>query len=183
MSPQDAVNVWLDAIEPLKSKGYTLVGPVTSSNPNGLTWMKQFYEICNGRCSVCNTSLDIYINSPNIVRQVDVTPVHFYGTQADDFITYVELWHNTFNKPIMVTEFACENFNTANENNGKQCSESQVQEFYTKTIDFLEGASYVINYHAFGIMHDMQGVNTLDQLMSSSGAPTSLGEKYINVGW
>lgn len=53
MSPQDAVNVWLDAIEPLKNQGYALVGPVTSSNPNGLTWMKEFYSICNGRCTVC----------------------------------------------------------------------------------------------------------------------------------
>jgi hypothetical protein len=31
-----------------------------------------------------------------------------------------------------------------------------------------------------GFMKDMQGVNTLNQLMDNAGQPTALGQKYLN---
>lgn len=34
-----------------------------------------------------------------------------------------------------------------------------------------------------GIMTNMQGVNTDNQLMTSAGKPTALGEKYINASF
>lgn len=36
-------------------------------------------------------------------------------------------------------------------------------------------------FNATGIMHDMQGVNTANQLMASSGQPTDLGYQYISA--
>lgn len=34
---------------------------------------------------------------------------------------------------------------------------------------------------ASGVMKDMQGVNTLNQLMNSAGQPTDLGKMYIGA--
>ncbi|KAI5120512.1 hypothetical protein M0805_000097 [Coniferiporia weirii] len=156
-----AVSIWKQYLEPLVDEGYTLLAPVTSSNPDGLTWVQQFFQQCTG-CHISGI------------------PLHYYGTSASEMQTYIELWSSTFNLPIWVTEFACENYDTANENNGQQCSESQVWSFYTDIINYMEGNSNVVAYFPFGFMTDMQGVNTLDQLMNGDGTPSALGSAIIN---
>jgi len=40
--------------------------------------------------------------------QVDAIALHWYGTDPQAFISYVQDFHNTFNKNIWVTEFACQ---------------------------------------------------------------------------
>ena len=40
--------------------------------------------------------------------QIDIMPIHYYGTNADDMITYIEKWYNQFQLPIVITEFACQ---------------------------------------------------------------------------
>jgi len=158
MSPSYGAQLWKQYLEPLRYQGYDmLVGPAMSSNPNGLTWVKNWYSACNGGCN------------PNVMG------VHYYDVTASGFISYLNLWHDTFKLPIMVTEFACQNYN-----NGPQCSSSQVQTFMSDAINFMESTSWVVAYFAFGIMKNMQGVNTLDQLMNSAGQPTSLGYQYVH---
>jgi hypothetical protein len=158
MTPEHGASLWKQYIEPLKNEGYTmLVSPATSSNPNGLVWVKNFMSACGGGCNPTHTA------------------VHYYDVTASGFISYMELWHSTFNLPVMPTEFACQNFN-----GGAQCSESEVESFMTTAIDFMESTSWITAYFAFGVMKDMQGVNTLNQLMNSAGQPTALGQKYIN---
>lgn len=156
MSPEQAAQLWMQYIQPLKDEGYLLVTPATSSDPDGLPWMQQFMGNCTG-CSY------------------DYVAVHYYDVTAQGFIDYLNLWHNTFNLPIWVTEFACENYN-----GGAQCSQDEVNDFYTTTINFMESTDWVDQYFPFGAMHDMQGVNSLDQLMSDSGEPTTLGYQIIN---
>ena len=34
--------------------------------------------------------------------------LHWYGVDPQLFIQYLQLWYNTFQKPIWVTEFACQ---------------------------------------------------------------------------
>ncbi|KLO12831.1 hypothetical protein SCHPADRAFT_874924 [Schizopora paradoxa] len=160
MSPQDAVNCWLENIEPLASQGYKLVSPSTTSAPDGITWMKSFLQICNGRCTL------------------DYHSLHFYGTSEQDLISYISNWHNTFGVPIMLTEFACQDFT-----GGPQCSAGQVQSFYGTAIKWMESQSFVEAYFAYGALISENGVNELDALMTSGGNPTSLGEQYINVSW
>jgi hypothetical protein len=81
------------------------------------------------------------------------------------------------------TYIDCQNFNPEYENNGQQCSESQVWEFYKKIVDFAEGDEQVVGYFPFGFMHDMSGVNTLDQLMDASGGATPLGSAVMNLSF
>ena len=40
--------------------------------------------------------------------KMDFMSLHWYGTKANELIAYIELWHNTFGIPIMLTEFACQ---------------------------------------------------------------------------
>ncbi|KII95344.1 glycoside hydrolase family 128 protein, partial [Plicaturopsis crispa FD-325 SS-3] len=156
MSPEDGAKMWQQYIQPLKNQGYKLISPATSSNPNGLTWVKNFMKACDG-CTF------------------DAVAVHWYGVKAQDFIDYVNLWHTTFNKNIWVTEFACQNFD-----GGAQANEGQIFDFMKTALNFLEGASFVDQYFAFGIMHDMQNVNALNQLMAGNNKPTALGSLYLS---
>ncbi|KAL0949617.1 hypothetical protein HGRIS_009662 [Hohenbuehelia grisea] len=157
MSPEHGVELWLKYINPLKDQGYYLISPATTSAPSGKKWMQDFFRICNGRC------------------HVDAVAIHYYDISAKGFIDYITDFHNTFKLPIWPTEFACQDFN-----GGPQRSKAEVDAFLNDVTNFMDSVDWVPAYFAFGVMHDMQGVNSFNQLMSSSGAPTALGFKYIN---
>jgi O-glycosyl hydrolase len=88
MTVAEGVQYWQQYIQPLAGQGYQLIAPVTSSRPNGLPWVQQWVQDCQG-CTF------------------DGIAVHYYGTSADDMITYVNEWKQ-FGKPIWITEFACQ---------------------------------------------------------------------------
>jgi len=162
MSPQAAITAWMNNIQPLKAKGWTLVGPVMSSDPDGFTWYQTFMQLCEQQgCTV------------------DIVPVHYYDISAQGFIDYSEKWHNAFGKPIWATEYACQNFVNTN----AQCSESDTWNFHSTIAKYADSQDWLQVIIPFGWMHDMVGVNADNQLMGSSGAPTSLGETYINDSW
>ena len=48
--------------------------------------------------TVCSS--DLYFS------QYDYVCVHWYDVKAADFKTYVTKWHDTYNKPVFITEFA-----------------------------------------------------------------------------
>ena len=51
MSPEHAVQLWWQYMEPKKNQGYRLVSPATTNSPAGLEWQKQFFAQCSG-CTV-----------------------------------------------------------------------------------------------------------------------------------
>jgi hypothetical protein len=152
------VNVPLTAVP-----GYKMIAPATSSAPNGFDWVKDFFSICGSDCNF------------------HAIAIHYYGTAAEDMITYIEKWHNQWpDKEVWVTEYACQNFNTANENNGQQCSESQTWNFHATMAKYMDAQDWIKVYSPFGVMRDMDGVNPLNQLMvPSTGKPTALGYTYL----
>lgn len=52
MDPGTAASLWIQYMEPLKALGYRIGSPATSSNPDGLVWMQQFFAACAGGCNV-----------------------------------------------------------------------------------------------------------------------------------
>jgi len=156
MSPSSGAELWNKYLKPLRSKGYTLVSPAVTSAPNGKKWMQDFFDQIGG------------------TGGVDIVAIHWYDVGAEKFIAYVEDFYNTFQKPIWVTEFACQNFN-----GGAQCSMDEVWTFMGTVTKWMDKTSFVLAYFAFGVMHDMQGVNNDNQLMAASGKPTDLGYMYI----
>lgn len=159
MDPGTAAALWIQYIEPLKAKGYRLGSPATSSNPDGLTWMQNFFTACNGGCNP------------------DFMALHWYDISASAFQTYLELWSSTFNKPLWVTEFAYQDFN-----GNDQGDLPTIQSFMGEVTAWMDQQSYVEQYCWFGAMLDMQGVNPLNTLMNPDGSPSALGEQFLYSG-
>jgi len=159
LSPTDGASLWKTYIEPLKSQGIRLGSPAPSSAPSGKQWLLDWLTQCDGGCTV------------------DFIALHWYDINSTAFINYLEDFHNTFQRPLWVTEWACQNFNDANE----QCSQQDIVDFMNATESFMDSTDWVERYAWFGAMIDMSGVNQDDSLMDSTGKINTLGEQYIGA--
>ncbi|KAK1236666.1 hypothetical protein PQX77_000022 [Marasmius sp. AFHP31] len=157
LTPQRGAELWKQYIQPLASSGAKLVTPGVTSAPQSKPWMVDFFKACDG-CTF------------------DAVSVHYYGTSADDLITYITDFHNTFQKPIWLTEYACQNFS-----GGAQCSPDDIKNFMDKVKKFAEETEWVHQYCWFGAMHDMVDVNPNNQLMDPAGKPTPLGLDFLGL--
>jgi len=156
LDPQTAAQLWIEAIQPLKNQGYMLGTPAITSDSGGIPWMKSFLSACGGQCTF------------------DFACFHFYGTNAQDFITYVTNFHNTFNLPVWVTEFASWNFDGS-----PQLDQGQVYAFMNTVTQWMDATEWVERYFSFGIMHDMGNVGQTCSLMNADGTPNTLGNIYL----
>ncbi|KAF8609289.1 hypothetical protein BDV93DRAFT_484764 [Ceratobasidium sp. AG-I] len=157
MSPQDGAALWKEKIEPLRQKGCKLVSPATTSAPSGKKWVQDMLTACNGGCTF------------------DYVGLHWYDVSIDAFKAYVTDFHTTFGKPIIVSEYACQNFN-----GGAQCTKDETWNLHQTMVAWFKQTDWVAMYAPFGFMHEMQGVNDFNQLMASNGNPTDLGYWYLN---
>lgn len=89
MSARDGVNMWNQYLVPLKNRGYTIISPSTTSAPSGIQWMKDWL-------------------AGGLAAQPDALSFHWYGTNYNDFHSYVESFIAAFpGYPLWLTEFAC----------------------------------------------------------------------------
>jgi len=157
LTPQQGVDMWMQYIVPLKALGYYLISPACTDDDAGLTWYQQFFELCAGNCLV------------------DAIAFHAYSTNASDLITYANTLHDTYNMDVWITEFADQNYSGT----GGQATMDQVWDFAGEVVSFIQENSWVKGF-PFGIMDDLQGVNTDNSLLTSDGQPTSLGYYYLD---
>ena len=89
VSAEDAAQIWIDQIEPLKHFGVQLGAPAVTSAPTGADWLAAFYSHCNGRCTT------------------DFLPLHWYGdfTYLPDYIGGMKGAYKNMST-IWITEFA-----------------------------------------------------------------------------
>ena len=66
MSPEHAVQLWWQYMEPKKNQGYRLVSPATTNSPAGLEWQKQFFAQCSG-CTVRSFKANNYTHELTII--------------------------------------------------------------------------------------------------------------------
>ncbi|KAJ6551420.1 glycosyl hydrolase catalytic core-domain-containing protein [Mycena capillaripes] len=158
LTPQQGADMWKTYIEPLHAQGLRLGSPAPSSAPSGKTWIQDFLTACDGGCTV------------------DFIALHWYDVNATNFIEYLTDFHDTFQRPIWVTEWACQNFN-----NGPQCTQPEVAELLNQTQAFMDAQDWVERYAWFGVMRDLGGVNPDDAMMNSKGQITDLGKQYIGA--
>jgi len=90
MSPQRGAELWRAHVQPLKVQGIRLGSPAPSSAPSGKTWLQDFLGACGGDCTV------------------DFIALHWYGINSTQFVGYLQDFHSTFQRPIWVTEWACQ---------------------------------------------------------------------------
>ncbi|QRV75529.1 glycoside hydrolase family 128 protein [Ceratobasidium sp. AG-Ba] len=157
LTAQEGATMWKTYLEPLKSAGVRLGSPATTSAPNGKTWIQDFLTACDGGCSV------------------DFIALHWYGNIASEFIAYIEDFHNTFQRPIWVTEWSCLNFI-----GGAQCTYDETVQFLNVTQSYMDQAPWVERYAWFGAMANLPaGINNFTALMDPSGIINPLGQQYI----
>jgi len=159
MTPAEGASLWKAQIQPLKSRGILLGSPAPSSAPSGKQWLLDFLTECDGGCTL------------------DFIAMHWYDINSTAFIEYVEDFHQTFQLPVWVTEWACQNNNVADE----QCDLQDVVNFMNATQGFMDSTSWVERYAWFGAMENMQGVDNADALMTPSGQINTLGGQYIGA--
>jgi hypothetical protein len=90
LTVQQGVELWSSYVQPLKARGIQLGSPVPSSAPSGKTWLESFLGLCGGNCTV------------------DFIALHWYGVNSTQFVEYLQDFHSTFQRPIWVTEWACQ---------------------------------------------------------------------------
>lgn len=158
MQPADAASLWNQQIAQFQGQ-YTLISPActsrtgdSGSGSDGIKWLQEFQE--NG-------------------ASFDAVAVHIYETDYNNVISYLQKVHDTFQLPVYLTEYACQNFS-----GGNQCSNSEVWEMMQKTTSWMDAQDWMHGYAWFGAMEQMQGVNAFNQLLASD-APTGLGSYYI----
>jgi len=164
MSPADGAALWKEHIEPMKALGYQLITPATSSNPNGLTWVTDFMNACQG-CTF------------------DKVAIHWYDTEIGDFKTYVNKWYEAFKKPIWITEFACQNYRY---DGTPQPDNDKIWNFHVQAAEWLKGVDFVEVAMPFGFQRNdlLSTVNVQDgnRLISSDGnSLTPLGAKLVEI--
>ncbi|KAF8149476.1 glycosyl hydrolase catalytic core-domain-containing protein [Crassisporium funariophilum] len=159
MTPQQGAQMWQTYLEPLRALGVRLGSPAPSSAPAGKVWLQDFFTACGGNCTV------------------DFIAMHWYGTDASQFIAYLYDYHYAFQKPLWITEWACQNFVDFDE----QCSQDDVVKFMNTTQSFMDNTEWVERYAWFGAMKDMQGVNKDNAIMDPNGHIDALGKQYIGA--
>lgn len=97
-TPQEAAQVWVEYLEPLKAQGYRLGSPAVTSAPDGMDWMQEWLKSCNGSCKPDFIAVHWYV-----ARRVAKLTWPRYDMVAADFIQHLEYFHDTFNLPIWVT--------------------------------------------------------------------------------
>ncbi|PRP79066.1 hypothetical protein PROFUN_13168 [Planoprotostelium fungivorum] len=156
MSPERAAQLWRQYMEPMKDRGKRLGAPVVSSAPEGKQWLQRFFSACGG----C---------------RIDFVPLHWYGGSAQNFINYVSDIHNSFGKPIWVTEWACVDYGDG------RCDQNSVYSFMGQTTSWLDSAAFVERFAWFGVR--VNGIPGEDALLDGSGnGRTALGNQYAVDG-
>ncbi|KDR67790.1 hypothetical protein GALMADRAFT_257629 [Galerina marginata CBS 339.88] len=151
LDPNLAAAYWNQYLQPLKAQGYNLLSPAVSSSPSGKVWLQKFLNACSG-CSI------------------DAIALHWYGSDPQAFISYVEGFHSSFGKNLWVTEFGYQDFSGAAPN------QEQVTNFIDIVTAWMDSTTYVSKYFAIGL--NPQGTGPT-QLMNSSKQPTALGLDYL----
>ncbi|KAJ7163549.1 glycoside hydrolase [Mycena crocata] len=157
LTPQEGADMWRTYIEPFHAQGLRLGSPAPSSAPSGKTWIQDFLTACNGGCSV------------------DFIALHYYDVNATKFAQYLTDFHDTFQRPIWVTEWACQNFNK-----GPQCTAPEIAAFLNETQAFMDANDWVERYSWYGVMREIN-INPDDAMMDGDGKINDLGKQYIGI--
>lgn len=163
--------MWKTYLEPLRAQGIRLGSPAPSSAPSGKTWLQGFFAACAGGCTVDFIALRMCSRLVTIQRALLAHfPTDYYDVNATQFMDYLKDYHETFQRPLWVTEWACQNFNDVK----AQCSQDDVILFLNVTQTFMDNSDFVERYSWFGAMKDMSGVNSVSCSENKESIPIDL---------
>jgi hypothetical protein len=131
LSPGQAAASHIELMNPFAGKARIGAPSITNSgSPNqGISWLRQWVNECNGRC--------VY----------DFVNIHIYGFDTNMFLQHLINVHNEFKKPVWITEFA---FGGSDEEINRQLQVVIDQIENNSTFSFVENYAYFMA--ADGIM-------------------------------
>ncbi|KAH9895877.1 glycosyl hydrolase catalytic core-domain-containing protein [Cubamyces lactineus] len=156
LDPNTAAALWKEYIEPKRSLGYKTCSPAVSAATNGQQWMRSFMQACSG-CTI------------------DYQCLHWYGLGASNLQAYLEEYHDTFNLPILLTEFADEDFSGAN-----PPTLNDVIVFMQQSLAFFDNTGWMLAACPFDVARSTSGAGNPSALQNADGTPTELGSIVIN---
>jgi hypothetical protein len=146
MSVGDAVAAHKKYMQPLAGSGLKIGSPAVTNagEPNkGIDYLKQFMS----GCSDC---------------QVDFVVAHYYAwDNVDDFKNYLTKFHDTFKKPVWLTEF------------GINPGQGDADAFLKKVLPWLDQTEWIQRYAYHMAAPDVEGksylVNTAGNGLTPAG--------------
>ncbi|KAE8444340.1 hypothetical protein EG329_000650 [Mollisiaceae sp. DMI_Dod_QoI] len=153
ITPEVASSYWFSHLLPLRTlHGKKLISPSCASDPAGSAWLASF--------------LNLTSSSPP-----DFLGLHYYGTEAEGAIGYLEEMHGRYPEmKVVVSEIAC----IARE-------ERKVREFMVRLCNWMDEREWVVEYGFFGCMSEVADgfVSPEAQLMDGKGEFRELMWKYM----
>ncbi|XDG09819.1 hypothetical protein ABKA04_009434 [Annulohypoxylon sp. FPYF3050] len=154
ITPEQAKDIWYKQMLPLrKNKGKKLGSPAVASDDNGIKWIEKFMSLVS--------------NDPP-----DFLCLHYYSTNANDAIKYIQNMHNKWPKhKVMVTEIASIDRNYQN-----------VLSFTVQVCNWMDSQDWVFEYGLFDFQRKVADnfVSPAAQLMDGNGNFTELGKLYVS---
>lgn len=161
LSVANAISKWQTLEAGLNGSGIKLVSPAVSDNGAGQQWLSAFMG-----------------QADNLGLQVDAVAFHWYGVNnpnnpvaaANQLLGRVDSYHNTYGKPVWLTEFALHDW-------GGNYSDEVMREanriFLDTVIPGLESRSYVDGYSFYQWFGDAMLIE------GNPTTPTVVGDAYI----
>ncbi|SLM34618.1 Uncharacterised protein family, glycosyl hydrolase catalytic domain [Lasallia pustulata] len=154
ISAQQAADIWHKQIVPLRTqKRNKLVSPSCADDEKGQAWIADFMHRVAG-------------------APPDYLGLHYYGTDAQAAIKYLEEMHAKFpHQPVMVSEIA-----------SISRDYKQVLEFTVEVANWMDKTGWIFEYGFFGCMRQVADafVSPAAQLMKPDGEFTDLMYKLMS---
>ena len=155
------VEVALDRWPLLESANVPLVSPACVQ-PGG-DWMRTFM-----------------VNAIATCKRVDWVGVHWYGgTNFASFVNRMTEYHELYQRPLLVTEFAVADFSATSVGNNK-FSRTAVLAFMKQALPWLEAQDWIAGYAWFPYS-TTKPIGTSSALFDEQGQLTALGQFYASV--
>ena len=162
VSASEAASLWPQVEQIATQRGLTLVSPAVNFCGGGchdtdpFNYLHEFIDQCTG----C---------------QIDAIAIHIYvgcnaggDNHAQWLINHVETYKSEFTRPLWLTEFACDDAATMEEQ----------RQFMVDAVTYLENEPQIARYAWFaGRADNMQNVD----LLGADGQLTVLGDTYVNL--
>ena len=162
LSAADAAALWPELEEIADSRGLDLVSPAVNfcggdcQETDPLEYLDDFLAACEG-CRVDALGIHIYVGcNPD------------GENHAQWLINHVETYKDRFTQPLWLTEFACDDAD----------SEEQQLAFLEDAVEYLEAEPRIARYAWFAGRAD--NVPHVD-LLGADGALTALGQRYVEL--
>jgi hypothetical protein len=151
MPVDQAVAAHKQYIQPLASQGLKIGSPAVTNGADankGINYLKQFMA----GCSDC---------------QIDFVVAHYYAwANVQDFKNYLTKFHETFNKPVWVTEF------------GINPGEGDADAFLKEALPWLDQTEWIQRYAYHMTAPDVDGKSYL--VNSAGNGLTATGRTYAS---